>query len=127
MSALTRLIYVTHRAEVGHNRKCLHIQGESFNFYKFLQSIVDIKFACTIYNYTDSLTDIDIEFKYHETHQLLKSHKFKLNQGANNIEIAIKDMNIDGLKQISEICFVCRNEYIMEEEGMFSIQNIQVK
>ena len=58
---------------------------------------------------------------------MLKSHKFKLNQGANNIEIAIKDMNIDGLKQISEICFVCRNEYIMEEEGMFSIQNIQVK
>lgn len=99
----------------------------TFNFYNFLQSNVDIKFACTIYSYTDSLTDIDIEFKYHETHQLLKSHKFKLNQGANNIEIAIKDMNIDGLKQISEICFVCRNEYIMEEEGMFSIQNIQVK
>lgn len=99
----------------------------TFNFYDFLQSNVDIKFVCTIYSYTDSLTDIDIEFKYHETHQLLKSHKFKINKGSNNIEISIKDMNIEGLKQISEICFVCRNEYIMEEEGMFSIENIQVK
>mgnify|MGYP002508438085 CR=1 FL=1 len=99
----------------------------TFNFYEFLQSNVDIKFVCTIYSYTDSITDIDIEFKYHETHQLLKNQKYKINKGFNNIEISIKDMNIEGLKQISEICFVCRNEYIMEEEGMFSIENIQVK
>ena len=99
----------------------------TFNFYDFLQSNADIKFICTIYSYTDSLTDIDIEFKYHEPPQMLKSHKFKINQGANNIEISIKDMNIEGLKQISEICFVCRDAYIMEEEGMFFIENIQVK
>lgn len=99
----------------------------TFNFYNFLQSNVDIKFICTIYCYTDSLKDIDIEFKYHEPPQMLKIHKFKISQGANNIEIPIKEMDIEGIKQISEICFVCRNEYIMEEEGMFSIQNIQVK
>ncbi len=99
----------------------------TFDFYNFLQSNVDIKFLCEIYNYTDSLTDIEVEFKYHEPPQMLKSHKFKINQGVNNIEISIKDMNIEGLKQISEICFVCRDAYIVEEEGMFSIENIRVK
>jgi hypothetical protein len=99
----------------------------TFNFYDFLQSNVDIKFLCEIYSYTDSLTDIDIEFKYHEPPQMLKSHKFKINHGINNIEISIKDMNIEGLKRMSEICFVCRNAYIVEEEGKFSIENIQVK
>lgn len=99
----------------------------TFDFYKFLQANDDIKFLCEIYNYTDSLTDIDIEFKYHEPPQMLKSHKIRIKQGVNSIEIPIKDMNIEGLKQISEICFVCREVYIVEEEGMFSIENIQVK
>lgn len=99
----------------------------TFNFYNFLQSNVEIKFLCEIYSYTDSLTDIDVEFKYHEPSQMLKSYKFKIKEGINNVEIAIKDMNIEGLKHISEICFVCRDEYIIEEEGMFSIKNIQVK
>ncbi len=99
----------------------------TFNFYDFLKSNVDIKFICKINSYTDSLTDIDIEFKYHEPPQMLKSHKFKINQGINNIEISIKNMNVEGLKQISEICFVCWKSYIIEEEGMFSIESIQVK
>ena len=100
---------------------------EKFNFYNFLQSNADIKFLCEIQSYTDSLTHIDVEFKYNEPPQMLKSHKFAINKGTNNIEISIRDMNIEGLKQISEICFVCRNEYIIEEEGMFSIENIKVK
>jgi len=73
----------------------------TFNFYNFLQSNVDIKFLCEIQSYTDSLTDIDIEFKYHEPQQLLQNHKFKINKGVTDIEISIKDMNIEGLKQIS--------------------------
>ena len=36
-------------------------------------------------------------------------------------------MNIEGLILFSEICFVCRDAYIVEEEGMFSIENIRVK
>lgn len=99
----------------------------TFNFYDFLKSNIDIKFLCMLNNYTESLTDIDIEFKYHEPPQMLKSYKFKINQGINNIEIPIKDMNIEGLKRVSEICFVCRDIYITEIEGMFSIENIQVK
>ena len=61
----------------------------TFDFYNFLQSNVDIKFLCEIYNYTDSLTDIEVEFKYHEPPQMLKSHKFKINKGFNNILISI--------------------------------------
>lgn len=99
----------------------------TFDFYNFLQSNVDIKFLCEIVSYTDSITDIDIEFKYYEPPQMLRSHKFKINRGINNITISIRDMNIEGLKKISEICFVCRDEYIIEDEGMFSIENIQVK
>lgn len=99
----------------------------TFNFYDYLKSNINIKFLCTINNYTDSLTDIDIEFKYHEPPQMLKSYKCKINQGITNIEIPIKDMNVEGLKKISEICFVCWNSYITEKEGMFSVESIQVK
>lgn len=99
----------------------------TFNFYDFLKSNINIKFLCDLNSYTDSLTDIDIEFKYHEPPQMLKTYKFKINQGINRIEIPIKDMNTEGLKRISEICFVCRDLYISEIEGMFSIEGIQVK
>lgn len=98
-----------------------------FNLFDFLIADHNIKFCCDINNYTDSLTNIDIEFKYHESNQILKKHKFILKPGINNIEIPLRDMNVDGLKQISEICFVCWEFYITEIEGMFSIGNIQVK
>lgn len=98
-----------------------------FNFYDFLSANHNINFCCAINNYTDSLTNIDIEFKYHESNQMLKKYNVTLKPGINGIEIPIKDMNIDGLKQISEICFVCWDSYITEIEGMFSITNIQVK
>lgn len=99
----------------------------TFNFYDFLISNADIKFCCLINNYTDSLTDIDIEFKYHETHQMLKSHRIHLMPGINEIFIPIRDMNVEGLKQITEICFVAWDSYIIEEEGTFLVENIQVK
>ena len=98
-----------------------------FNFYNFLISNADIKFYCLINNYTNSLTSIDIEFKYHESHQMLKSYKIELKPGINDISIPIRQMNIEGLKQISEICFVAWDPYITEIEGMFSVENIQVK
>ena len=99
----------------------------TFNFYHFLRANADISLVFDINNYTESLTDIDIEFKYHETHQLLKKHKYMLHSGMNHIEVPIHEMNIEGLKQISEICFVAWNNYIIEEEGMFSIENVQIK
>lgn len=97
-----------------------------FNFYDFLCSNPNIKFICTINNYTESLTNIDIEFKHHETH-LLKSYKFILKPGINELEIPIAEMNVEGLKRISEICFVAWNRYIIEEEGMYTVEEIQVK
>ncbi len=99
----------------------------TINFYDFLSSNANISLLCSIINYTESLTNIDIEFKYHETHQPLKTYKFKLYPGINNISIPIKEMNIEGLKQISEICFVAWERYIVEEEGMFIVENIQVR
>ena len=99
----------------------------TFNFHEFMLSNAEINFTCTINNYTDSLTNIDIEFKYHETHQMLKSHKIKLNPGVNNVIIPINGMNIEGLKQISEICFVAWRRYFNEDEGSFVIEDIQVK
>lgn len=35
-----------------------------YNFYTFFNSNIDMKFMCEINNYTASLTEIDIEFKY---------------------------------------------------------------
>ena len=98
-----------------------------FNFRDFMVSNNDIKLSCTINNYTNSLTGIDIEFKYVETHQMLKVYRFTLTAGENRIEIPIKEMNIEGLKQISEICFVSWDRYMIEEEGMFSIEDIHVR
>lgn len=99
----------------------------TFNFYNFLRSNMNIQLEFLLDNYTGSLTDIDVEFKYFEQPQRLKSYKIKLNRGINQITIPIKEMNIEGLKQISEICFVSWDSYIVEEEGMYSIENIQVK
>ena len=99
----------------------------TFNFCDFLTSNDEIKLYCSINNYTNSLTNIDIEFKYHETHQMLKRYKIQLLPGVNDISIPIKDMNVEGLKQISEICFVAWDSYITEVEGMFFVENIQVK
>lgn len=100
---------------------------ELFNFYNFLKTDVNINFLCTINNYTNSLKSIDVEFKYNEPPQMLKSYSFHLKSGINNIEISIQDMNITGLKKVSEICFVCWDSYITEEEGMFTIENLQVR
>ena len=86
-----------------------------------------MKFVCEINNYTGSLTEMDIEFKYQFPAQLLQSHRIRLVPGLNKIKIPIRDMNIDALKQISEICFVCWDSYIAEIEGMFSVENIQVR
>ena len=99
----------------------------TFNLYDYMQSNADIKFLCIINNYTASLEYIDIEFKYHEPPQMLKAHKIRLNPGINKVEISIKDMNLEGLKQISEICFVAWDRYINEPEGMFTIEDINVK
>ena len=99
----------------------------TFNFKKFLCSNSTINFICSINNYNDSLTNIDIEFKYHETHQMLKSYRIKLDPGINNVSISIKEMNVEGLRQISEICFVAWKRYFIEDEGSFIIENIQVK
>ena len=92
-----------------------------------MQSNADIKFLCIINSYTASLEYIDIEFKYHEPPQMLKSYKIKLEPGINKVEISIKDMNLEGLKQVSEICFVAWDRYINEVEGMFTIEDIKVK
>lgn len=98
-----------------------------FNFRDFMLSNNDIHFLCDINNYTNSLTHIDIEFKYGETHQILKSYKISLSEGNNHIAIPINDMNVDGLTKISEICFVAWDDYMIEPEGMYTISNIQVK
>lgn len=58
---------------------------------------------------------------------MLKSYKIKLEPGINKVEISIKDMNLEGLKQVSEICFVAWDRYINEVEGMFTIEDIKVK
>lgn len=98
-----------------------------FNLYNYLCTNANLRFYCVIDNYTNSLTEISIEFKYHETHQLLKKYFFPLHEGKNNIQIPIKEMNVDGLKQISEICFVTWSNSFIEIEGMYRIENIQVK
>lgn len=99
----------------------------TFNFYDFLCTNANINLKFLLNNYTNSLTNIDVEFKYYETHQFLKRFKIDLKPDLNDISIPIKEMNVEGLKCISEICFVAWERYITEEEGMFTIENIQVK
>lgn len=48
----------------------------TFNFYDFLCTNSDINLNFTLNNYTNSLTNIDVEFKYHETHQILKKSNY---------------------------------------------------
>ena len=98
----------------------------TYNFADFLFANDNMELTCVLNNYTDSLTNIDIEFKYYEIPQKLFTSKINLNSGKNEIKVPIKGMHIEGLKQISEICFVAWDRYITEIEGMFSIENIKI-
>lgn len=98
----------------------------TFNFADFLFANNNMELTCVLNNYTDSLTNIDIEFKYCEIPQKLFTAKINLNSGKNEIKVPIKGMHIEGLKQISEICFVAWDNYITEIEGMFSIEDIKI-
>lgn len=98
-----------------------------FNFYNYLCTKKDICFYCSIDNYTESIKEISIEFKFHESHQKLKEYRNILIAGKNDIKIPLSDMNIDGLKQISEICFVVWQNAFVDNEGMFKVQDIYVR
>lgn len=58
---------------------------------------------------------------------LLKKYIIEPAAGCNELDIPIAEMNTGGVKQVLEICLVAWKNYMLEADGMFAIEDIQVK
>jgi len=81
----------------------------------------------TVNNFTNSITDINVEFKYSNNLQKLYTYKYKITAGENKIYIPLAKMKSQALQEISEICFVVWNNQFIESEGMFELRNIALR
>ena len=84
------------------------------------------KFHFKLLNFTNSLQKINVEFKYGSFTKILDSFEFDLIAGENTLDIPLITMQSNALKYITEICFVIRPEYILEDEGMFNISDVTI-
>lgn len=98
-----------------------------FDFYSYQATNPDIGFMCEVDNYTGSVEYMDIEFKYLESNQLLKKEVLQLKTGTNTVLIPLSQINIEGLRKISEICFVVKGNYFRDMKGMYRISKLSVK
>lgn len=80
--------------------------------------------------FSDFINKIDVEFRYTDNLLMLKEPgTFPVSKGINKLKIMLSDMNINGLKNISEICFVIWESYFKNRErseGSYCIKNLKV-
>jgi len=100
---------------------------DKIDLYKFLNFNEESKFKCELISFTNSLTNVDIEFKTSDSNRIIKAYRNAIVYGSNRIEIALNEMKSEALRQISEICFVIHPHDIVEVEGMFEIINLRVQ
>lgn len=79
-----------------------------------------------IQSFTNSLSKIDIEFKFSDNNRILKVFHFPVHYGRNNFSAPLAEMRSNALKKISEICFVIHPGDTVENEGMIKISNLRV-
>ncbi len=78
-----------------------------------------------IQSFTNSLSKIDVEFKFSDNNRILKTFHFPVHYGRNKFSVALAEMRSNALKQISEICFVIHPGDTVENEGMIKINNLR--
>jgi len=79
-----------------------------------------------IVSFTNSLSKIDLEFKFSDNNRILKVYHFPIHYGENQFSVPLIDMRSEALTRISEICFVIHPNDTVETEGMVKIRNMRV-
>lgn len=94
---------------------------------RYLELNLDAEFKFVITSFTNSLNRIFIEFKYSDTNRILETFEFPIVYGENKLSIPLEKMKSNALHTISEICFVIHPDDVVEDEGMFKIENIKIE
>lgn len=96
------------------------------NFEQFLTLNENSCIAFEINSFTNSLSKIDLEFRFSDHNRNLKTFQFPIHYGKNNFTVPLIELQSEALKQISEICFVIHPGDTVENEGMIKVCNIRV-
>lgn len=78
-----------------------------------------------IRSFTNSLSKIDVEFKFSDNNRILKVLHLPIHYGRNSFSVPLAEMRSNALKQVSEICFVIHPGDTVENEGMIKISNLR--
>lgn len=93
----------------------------------YLDLNLEAEFKFVVTSFTNSLNRLFIEFKYSDTNRVLETFEFPIVCGENKLNIPLKKMKSKALRNISEICFVIHPDDVIEDEGMFKIENIKTE
>lgn len=99
---------------------------DTINLGRYLDFSDVAEFQFVLTNFTNSLKNIDVEFKFSDNNRILKKYPCPVEYGENKISIPLKDMRSNALREITEICFVIHPEDVIEKEGMFQIGDVKV-
>ena len=99
---------------------------DTINLGRYLDFSDVAEFQFVLTNFTNSLKNIDVEFKFSDNNRILKKYPCPVEYGENKISIPLKDMRNNALREITEICFVIHPEDVIEKEGMFQIGEVKV-
>ena len=99
---------------------------DKVDFKQFLALNENSCIAFEIDSFTNSLSKIDVEFKFSDNNRILKVFQFPIRYGKNNFTVPLIELQSEALKEISEICFVIHPCDTVENEGMIKVCNIRV-
>lgn len=100
--------------------------ADKVDFEQFLALNENSCIAFEIDSFTNSLSKIDLEFKFSDNNRILKVFQFPICYGKNKFTVPLIELQSEALKQISEICFVIHPGDTVENEGMIKVCNIRV-
>lgn len=93
--------------------------------YLDFNEMAEFKFCLN--NFTNSLKQISVEFKYSDNNRILETFQFNVVYGKNELSIPLARMRSKALSNIVEICFVIHPDDVVEDEGMFKIGGIHIE
>lgn len=99
---------------------------DKFDIQKYIELYNKSIFSVCITSETNSLNNIDIEFKYSNNNLILKKYTQPLHKGINKIEINMNDMRSEALRDISQICFVIHPYDTNVDKGEYKISDIEL-
>ena len=96
------------------------------DFKQFLALNENSCVSFEIVSFTNSLSKIDVEFKFSDNNRILKVFHLPIHYGENQFSVPLIDMQSEALSNVSEICFVVHPGDTVEIEGMVKICNMRV-